>query len=143
MMIMEFNFLKNFIKLKKERKILELTIEKLKKENAPKEAKAIDYRDVNSFIKKSNKQQEAEIFFHKFINIMEKLELMNNEIKEQEVDFINKILKMPDSECRSFLYLKYIHEKTPKEICKFLDIGRTKYYEIDMKTKEQLVNNKR
>lgn len=142
-MIMEFDFLKNFSKLKKERKLLELTIEKLKKENAPKDIKAIDYRDVNSYIKNSNKQQDAEIFFYKFINIMEKLELMNNEIKQQEVDFINKILKIPDSEYRSFLYLKYIHEKTPKEICKFLDIGRTKYYEIDMKTKEQLLNNKR
>ncbi|MBR0518767.1 DUF1492 domain-containing protein [bacterium] len=137
---MELVYINDFLKLKKERKILELTIEKLKRENAPKDLKAIDYRDINSFIKNSNKHQETEIFFYKFINIMEKLELMNNEIKQHEVDFINKILKIPDSECRSFLYLKYIHEKTPKEICKILDIGRTKYYEIDKKIKEQLVN---
>lgn len=137
---MELTYLKDFIKLKKERKILEKTLEKLKRENAPRDIKAIDYRDVNSFIKGSHQQQEAEQLYKKIIDVQNKIEEKIIEIKNQEVLFLNKILKMKNTEIRSFLFLKYIHEQTPKEICKFLEIGRTKYYEIENEIKKQLVN---
>ena len=123
-----YKSLTDFVKLKRERKILEMTLQKLMMEQIPRDSKAMSY---NAMISKN-----TNINFESAERIFEKMQKV---IDESELDFVRSIYKIKDSEFRSFISLKYYHEKTPKEICNFMKIGRSKYYEIDNKIKKNII----
>lgn len=133
-----YKSLTDFVKLKRERKILEMTLQKLMMEQIPRDSKAMSYNAIIS--KNTNINFEsAERIFEKMQKVIDELNAIYEKFYDVELDFVRSIYKIKDSEYRSFISLKYYHEKTPKEICKFMKIGRTKYYEIDSKIKQNII----
>lgn len=128
----------DFVKLKRERKILEMTLKKLQDEQKPMECHATSY---NGIVTRNQpiKYTSAERLFEKMQKVIEELNDIYQKLFDSELDFVRGIYKIKDSEFRSFISLKYFHEKTPKEICNFMKIGRSKYYEIDNKIKKNII----
>lgn len=136
--ITNYKSITDFVKLKRERKILEMTLNKLMMEQIPRDSKAMSYNAITS--KNTNINFEsAERIFEKMQKVIDELNAIYEKFYDSELDFVRSIYKIKDSEFRSFISLKYYHEKTPKEICNFMKIGRSKYYEIDNKIKKNII----
>lgn len=134
----DYKSITDFVKLKRERKILEMTLKKLQEEQKPMELHGLSFNNIVSK-NKTVKFTSAEKLFEKVQKVIQELNEIYQKLFDSELDFVRGIYKIKDSEFRSFISLKYFHEMTPKEICNLMKIGRTKYYEIDNKIKQNII----